>query len=172
MWGGRGVASGNGDKASAGLAGCACGCGPAHWRGGGEAHPFADLALSRTRLRPLTSSARRDHQRALAISVGAERVLIVRGAIGEEDYVRALARHIGAAFEPFDDVPRYLCPLSDEQLVDAPVAGAAFAATLAGVVATNKTSGFRRSSCAASAGRRSNLPSSYCASIEKFCPST
>ena len=59
----------------------------------------------------------------LAIGVGAERVLIASGAISEERYVIALAHHLGAAFEPLDDLARASCPLDDSGLLEAPAVG-------------------------------------------------
>lgn len=43
-------------------------------------------------------------QRAAEIGVGADRVLIAAGALSEEAYVHALARNLGAGFEPLDGV--------------------------------------------------------------------
>jgi glycosyltransferase involved in cell wall biosynthesis len=58
-------------------------------------------------------------ERAAAVGVGADRVLIAAGAIGEEDYLRALGERLGVGFEPLDDLPRRLCPLEDERLLEA-----------------------------------------------------
>ncbi len=44
-------------------------------------------------------------QRAAAVGVGADRVLIASGALSEETYLRAFADALGVAFEPLDGVP-------------------------------------------------------------------
>jgi hypothetical protein len=62
-------------------------------------------------------------KRSVEIGLGADRVLISSGAITDEDYVRALARFCGAAFEPLDAIPRAACPFSDDRLVEAAAAG-------------------------------------------------
>jgi len=55
-------------------------------------------------------------QRAIALNIGADRVLITSRHISEDDYARALA---GWLHVPFDrlDVPRAACPLPDDWLV-------------------------------------------------------
>jgi hypothetical protein len=62
-------------------------------------------------------------RRADALGIGAERVLIASGAVSEEAYVRALARHLGVSFETLDGISRAACPQSDAELLHAPVAG-------------------------------------------------
>jgi cellulose synthase/poly-beta-1,6-N-acetylglucosamine synthase-like glycosyltransferase len=62
-------------------------------------------------------------RRADALGIGAERVLIASGAISEEIYVRALARHLNVAFTTLDDVSRAACPQFDSDLLQAPAAG-------------------------------------------------
>ena len=62
-------------------------------------------------------------QRATALSVGADRVLIASGALSEEAYLRALAQWLGVAFEPLDGVARALCPVNDERLIESAAAG-------------------------------------------------
>jgi len=57
-------------------------------------------------------------QRALALGIGADRVLITAGVISEDDYVRALAGWLRVPFERLD-LPREMCPLRDEQFIDA-----------------------------------------------------
>jgi len=59
----------------------------------------------------------RAEQRALALGIGADRVLITAGVISEEEYVRALA---GWLHVPFDrlDLSREACPLPDAQLIN------------------------------------------------------
>ena len=58
-------------------------------------------------------------ERSAAVGVGADRALIAAGAIDEEDYLRALGEQLGVAFEPLDGLPRRLCPLDDERLIEA-----------------------------------------------------
>jgi cellulose synthase/poly-beta-1,6-N-acetylglucosamine synthase-like glycosyltransferase len=62
-------------------------------------------------------------RRAAALGVGADRVLIAAGVLSEENYLRALADALGVAFEPLDGVPRALCPLNDERLIESAAAG-------------------------------------------------
>jgi glycosyltransferase XagB len=62
-------------------------------------------------------------QRATAVSVGADRVLIASGALSEETYLRALGDTLGVAFEPLDGIPRALCPINDERLIESAAAG-------------------------------------------------
>ncbi len=57
--------------------------------------------------------------RAADIGLGADRVLITWGFIGEETYVAALAASLGMAFEPLFNTPRAHCPLTDDQLIEA-----------------------------------------------------
>lgn len=61
--------------------------------------------------------------RAAALGVGADRVLITAGVLSEESYLRALGKRLGVAFEPLDHVPRALCPISDERLIESAAAG-------------------------------------------------
>jgi hypothetical protein len=56
--------------------------------------------------------------RAAVLGIGADRVLIANNAINEETYLRALADQLGAVFEPLDGVPRTMCPIEDERLID------------------------------------------------------
>jgi hypothetical protein len=62
-------------------------------------------------------------QRAAALGVGADRVLIVAGALSEETYLRALGQTLGVVFEPLDGVARALCPVNDERLIESAAAG-------------------------------------------------
>ena len=62
-------------------------------------------------------------QRALAVGVGAERVLIAAGAVGEEDYLRRLADALDLTFDSLDGVPRAHCPIDDERLIESAAAG-------------------------------------------------
>jgi hypothetical protein len=61
--------------------------------------------------------------RATEVGVGADRALIAADIISEEAYLAALTTATEFAFEPLDDMPREACPLSDEQLLEAPAAG-------------------------------------------------
>ena len=73
-----------------------------------------ELDCLRSKLPPGVVAAA--EQRALALNMGADRVLVTSGHISEEDYARALA---GWLHVPFDrlDVPRDACPLPDQRLV-------------------------------------------------------
>jgi cellulose synthase/poly-beta-1,6-N-acetylglucosamine synthase-like glycosyltransferase len=55
--------------------------------------------------------------RADRLATGADRVLIASGRISEEDYVRALAAHLGVSFVPLDGAPRSDCPLADDDMI-------------------------------------------------------
>jgi len=61
--------------------------------------------------------------RAARVGVGADRVLVAKGALREEDYLRALGAHLGIAFEPLDRVSRRHCPFDDARLLEAATAG-------------------------------------------------
>lgn len=63
-------------------------------------------------LRPATIAAARE--RAAAVGVGAEQVLIAAGRLSEETYLKALGERLGVAFEPLDGIARARCPVSDE----------------------------------------------------------
>jgi hypothetical protein len=58
-------------------------------------------------------------RRALALNVGADRVLIAAQAITEDAYVVALAAFLRVPYEPLDRLPRHACPLGDADLFDA-----------------------------------------------------
>ena len=75
-----------------------------------------ELDCLRTRLPPGTLAAA--EQRALALGIGADRVLITAGVIAEDEYVRALAGWLHVPFERLD-LPRSACPLPDAQFIDA-----------------------------------------------------
>jgi cellulose synthase/poly-beta-1,6-N-acetylglucosamine synthase-like glycosyltransferase len=62
-------------------------------------------------------------QRARAIGVGADRVLICADAVTEEAYLSALAASLGTAYERLDRITRSDCPLDDKQLIQAAAAG-------------------------------------------------
>ncbi|MBI3702856.1 MAG: glycosyltransferase, partial [Rhizobiales bacterium] len=62
-------------------------------------------------------------QRAAALGVGADRVLIAAGRLSEETYLRALASRLDVAFEPLDGIARTLCPIDDRRLIEAAAAG-------------------------------------------------
>lgn len=53
------------------------------------------------------------------VGVGADRVLVSKGYIGEEDYLTELAAALDIAFEPLEDRSREACPFSDEGLIEA-----------------------------------------------------
>jgi hypothetical protein len=73
-------------------------------------------------LLPATTIAAAE-ERAEALGVGADRVLIASGAIDEEGYPRALGARLGVVFEPFDGVPRALCPIGNERPLDSAANG-------------------------------------------------
>ena len=75
-----------------------------------------ELDCLRHRLPPGTLAAA--EQRAVALGIGADRVLITAGVLTEDEYVRALAAWLHVPFEPLD-VPRAACPLPGEQFIDA-----------------------------------------------------
>ena len=62
-------------------------------------------------------------RRGDAAGTGADRALIAAGAIGEEAYLRALAADLGIAYQDLEGIPRSACPLSDERLPEALIAG-------------------------------------------------
>jgi hypothetical protein len=62
-------------------------------------------------------------QRAQAIGIGADRVLICADAITEEAYLRALASSLGTSYDRLDKLRRSDCPLSDDDLIRAAAAG-------------------------------------------------
>jgi cellulose synthase/poly-beta-1,6-N-acetylglucosamine synthase-like glycosyltransferase len=62
-------------------------------------------------------------QRAAQVGLGADRVLICNGAILEDAYASALARSLGATFNPLDELARAACPLPDARLLDGIAAG-------------------------------------------------
>ena len=90
--------------------------------GGAGAHlPFRETDCIRSLLPAAVIAAA--EERAEALGIGADRVLIASGAIDEESYLRALGEQLGVAFEPLDGVPRALCPIGDERLVEAAANG-------------------------------------------------
>jgi cellulose synthase/poly-beta-1,6-N-acetylglucosamine synthase-like glycosyltransferase len=62
-------------------------------------------------------------KRAMRVGVGADRVLIAGGALSEETYLRALGEHLGVIFEPLESIPRSVCPVGDERLIESAAAG-------------------------------------------------
>ena len=62
-------------------------------------------------------------QRARAIGIGADRVLICADAITEEAYLHALASSLGTSYDRLDTLERADCPLSDDELIRAAAAG-------------------------------------------------
>lgn len=62
-------------------------------------------------------------ERAAAVGVGADRVLITSGALDEDTYLRALADYTGAKFELMDGIAREICPIDDERLIESGIKG-------------------------------------------------
>jgi hypothetical protein len=79
-----------------------------------------ELDCLRGRLPPGTLAIA--EQRATALGIGADQVLIGAGIVSEDDYVRALAGWLHVPFERLD-LPRALCPLPDGQFIDAAKSG-------------------------------------------------
>jgi cellulose synthase/poly-beta-1,6-N-acetylglucosamine synthase-like glycosyltransferase len=75
-----------------------------------------ELDCLRNRLPPGTLAAA--EQRAVALGIGADRVLITAGVLTEDEYVRALAAWLHVPFEPLE-LPRAMCPLPGGQFIDA-----------------------------------------------------
>jgi hypothetical protein len=86
-----------------------------------EPRRFPEIDCLRATMAPDVLAAAED--RAAALGVGADRVLITAGALSDETYLRALSERLGVAFEPLDGVPRALCPISDERLIESAAAG-------------------------------------------------
>jgi cellulose synthase/poly-beta-1,6-N-acetylglucosamine synthase-like glycosyltransferase len=86
-----------------------------------EPSPFAEIDCLRARLAPDVLAAA--EERATKLDVGVDRVLIAGGAINEETYLRALSKYLGVAFEPLEGIPRTLCPVADERLIESAAAG-------------------------------------------------
>ena len=61
--------------------------------------------------------------RALAIGLGADRVLIYANAISEEAYLSALAASLGTSYVRLEQVTRAQCPLDNAELIQAAVTG-------------------------------------------------
>jgi cellulose synthase/poly-beta-1,6-N-acetylglucosamine synthase-like glycosyltransferase len=79
----------------------------------GPGYPELDCLRGRIPARTLAAA----ETRADRVSTGADRVLIASGIISEEDYVRALAGHLGVAFADLDGTPRSDCLLSDTEMI-------------------------------------------------------
>src|SRR5207237_1097667 len=79
-----------------------------------------ELDCLRGRLPPGTLATA--EQRASALGIGADQVLISAGIVSEDDYVRALAGWLHVPFERLD-LPRAMCPLPDGQFIDAAKSG-------------------------------------------------
>ena len=62
-------------------------------------------------------------ERARAIGIGADRVLICADAITEDAYLHALASSLGTSYDRLDTLARSACPLSDDELIRAAAAG-------------------------------------------------
>jgi cellulose synthase/poly-beta-1,6-N-acetylglucosamine synthase-like glycosyltransferase len=86
----------------------------------GERH-FPEIDCIRALFSPAVIAAA--EQRAEAIGIGADRVLIASGRLDEEAYLRILGETLGIAFEPLDGTPRTQCPLENSRLIDATVTG-------------------------------------------------
>ncbi len=82
---------------------------------------FREIDCVRSRLS--TRAIIAAEQRASRLGIGADRVLIAAGLIDEETYLRALGESIGMAFEPLDSIPRALCALDDQRLIEKASAG-------------------------------------------------
>ena len=90
-------------------------------RGHGEPGRFPEIDCVRPLLAADVLAAA--EQRAAALGVGADRVLIASGRLSEETYLRALAERLDVAFEPLDGIARALCPIDDERLIESAAAG-------------------------------------------------
>lgn len=89
--------------------------------GPGDTRHFPEIDC----IRPLLSAGvlAAAEQRAARVGVGADRVLIASGALSEEAYLRALAKTLDVRFEALDGIPRALCPINDERLIECAAAG-------------------------------------------------
>ncbi len=94
----------------------------APWTGAGAPTGFLDpgrcpeLDCVEQLLPPATIAAARE--RAAAVGVGADRVLVATGHLSEEAYLKALGESLGVAFEPLDGVTRARCPAADDSLAE------------------------------------------------------
>lgn len=70
---------------------------------------------------PLLAAAAR---RARDIGVGIHRVLSVCGVLSEERYLQAFAARLGVPFESLEEISREACPLPDDGMINAVIAGA------------------------------------------------
>lgn len=86
-----------------------------------ETHTVPELDCLRGVLAPalLQAAARRSRE----LQVGADRVLIHQGLIDEQAYLHRLCGSLRIDCEPFDQVDRSDCPLSDAQLTAAAATG-------------------------------------------------
>jgi len=112
-------------------------------------------------------------QRALALNIGADQVLVTSGHLCEDDYVRALAGWLQVPFERLD-VPRAACPLPDGRLLEAAKAGLlplrvadAFVYVVAPQTLGRAPSGHRRTSPA-----ERPLPAHLAAASAELCAGT
>ena len=87
----------------------------------GDARHFPEIDCIRPLLAADVLAAA--EQRAAVVGVGADRVLVACGALREETYLRALAETLGVAFEPLDGIPRALCPINDDRLIESAAVG-------------------------------------------------
>jgi cellulose synthase/poly-beta-1,6-N-acetylglucosamine synthase-like glycosyltransferase len=81
----------------------------------GRAFPEIDCVRDRLSLGIVAEVERR----AINLRLGAEQVLVAADIIEEEAYLRALARHLGWAYDDLSGRKRDACPLSDERLMRA-----------------------------------------------------
>ncbi|HVZ51153.1 MAG TPA: glycosyltransferase, partial [Pseudolabrys sp.] len=88
---------------------------------GGRPRHFPETECLRGLLPIQTIAAAQD--RSARLGIGADRVLVAGGALSADDYARALAQALGTEFEPLDGLPRALCPLEDQRLIEAAGAG-------------------------------------------------
>ncbi len=86
-----------------------------------RAHLCPEIDCLRGWLSPDTIVAA--ERRALALGVGADRVLINAGLLDDDIYLRILGDALGIPFEPLDTIPRESCKFDDEELLNAPATG-------------------------------------------------
>jgi cellulose synthase/poly-beta-1,6-N-acetylglucosamine synthase-like glycosyltransferase len=82
---------------------------------------YPELDCVRNRLAPRTLAA--IEARAAALGLGADQVALTAGIVSEEQYLGALARSLRVALAPLDTLPRRLCPLDENGLIDAAAMG-------------------------------------------------
>ena len=82
---------------------------------------FPELDCVRTMLAPGIARAAED--RSARLGVGADRVLVMSGALDEEEYLKSLGARLGVEFETLDDTPRSSCSIDDDRLIESAAAG-------------------------------------------------